>query len=103
MGLKNIKRDWKTTVAAIIGGALMLAGLFWPDAVDADSNAIDSITDGSQTVTAPTGLSAAAPSLAGKDVTSLITADEAGCFEVVFKVDTAAGETIKETVQVVVT
>ena len=28
-------KDWKTTVIAIVGGIVMLAGVLWPDKVDA--------------------------------------------------------------------
>lgn len=36
MKLSNVK-DWKTTVMAIIGGGLMLAGILWPDTINADT------------------------------------------------------------------
>lgn len=32
MKLKNFKQ-WKTTLSAIIGGVLMVAGVIWPDKV----------------------------------------------------------------------
>lgn len=39
MKLKNIK-SVKTTVMAIVGGLLMIAGILWPDKIDAETGEI---------------------------------------------------------------
>ena len=39
MKLKNAK-DWRTTLMAVIGGALMLAGILWPDTIDATTGEV---------------------------------------------------------------
>lgn len=36
---KNVK-DWKTTVMGIIGGVILIAGIFWPDKMDADTGEV---------------------------------------------------------------
>lgn len=36
MKLSNVK-DWKTTVMAIASGAIMLAGVLWPETIDAET------------------------------------------------------------------
>jgi hypothetical protein len=33
MKLKNVK-DWKTTLTALIGGVIMIAGVLWPQKID---------------------------------------------------------------------
>lgn len=35
----NLKKDWKTTITAIIGGILVIAGMVWPDKVDPETQA----------------------------------------------------------------
>jgi len=35
----NFKKDWKTTTLAIIGGILIIAGMVWPDKIDAETQA----------------------------------------------------------------
>jgi len=37
MNLKNVKKDWKTSLAAVIGGLIILAGLVWPDTINAET------------------------------------------------------------------
>ncbi len=32
--LKNVFSDWRTSVVAILGGVLMLAGILWPEKLD---------------------------------------------------------------------
>lgn len=39
MKLKNA-RDWKTTTMAIVAGVIMLAGIMWPDTVNADTSEV---------------------------------------------------------------
>ena len=36
MKLKNVK-DWKTTVLAVTSGAIMLAGVLWPEKIDPET------------------------------------------------------------------
>jgi hypothetical protein len=36
MKIKNVK-DWKTTLTGIIGGVVVIAGIVWPDKLDADT------------------------------------------------------------------
>jgi len=41
MKLKNLNfgKDWKTTVTAIVGGMLVLAGILWPSKIDPETQA----------------------------------------------------------------
>ena len=33
-------KDWKTTVAGVIAGILVLLGMFWPDKLDPETQAV---------------------------------------------------------------
>lgn len=35
----NFKKDWKSTVLSIVGGLLIIAGMVWPDKIDAETQA----------------------------------------------------------------
>lgn len=36
---KNVK-DWKTTILGVIGALIMVAGIFWPDKVNAETQEV---------------------------------------------------------------
>ena len=59
-------KDWKTTVLGVISGALVLAGVLWPDALDADTQLAVS-TAFSQVLTGIGGLLAVWTGLRAKD------------------------------------
>lgn len=39
MKLSNVK-DWKTTVVALVGGIIVIAGIVWPDKVSPETGEI---------------------------------------------------------------
>ena len=63
--LKNAK-DWKTTTLGIIAGALVIAGILWPDQIDPETQATVNVA-AAQIVTGVGALVALVAGLIGKD------------------------------------